>query len=58
MIALTPQVAVVTTLVGAVMVRLGLSRRVLQFRYVRRTCPSCGRLIGRSVCEACAGNTR
>jgi recombinational DNA repair protein RecR len=58
MTALIPHAAVVTTVVGAVMVRLGLSQRALQFRNARRTCPSCGRLIDRAVCESCTGGTR
>ena len=58
MIAHISQLTVLTTGVGAVMIRLGLSRGVLHFRKVPRRCPSCGRLIDREVCGACTRNTR
>ena len=57
-LARVPQLAVVTVSVGAVMLRLGLNQGLLQFRKVRRRCPSCGRLIERAICEACTGRTR
>ncbi len=41
--------------VGAVMVRVGLGRGLLMPRKARRRCPSCGRLLERSVCGRCAG---
>jgi hypothetical protein len=56
-IPLGTEVAVVTTGVGAVMIRLGLGRGLLQFRRVSRRCPSCDRLIDRSVCRHCTGRT-
>lgn len=36
---------IVTTGVGAVMIRLGLARGLLESRNADRRCPSCGRLI-------------
>jgi len=48
-----PFVAVVTTGVGALMIRLGLDRGVLVRRRGPRRCPSCGRLIAQRVCESC-----
>lgn len=54
--ALTPHVsllALITTGVGAAMVRMGLSRGLLAAR-ARRRCPSCGRLLQAAVCDACA----
>ena len=53
-----PELAVVTTGVGAVMIRLGLDRGLLQPRNVPRRCPSCGRLIDGRACRHCTENTR
>jgi hypothetical protein len=55
MTALIPELAVVTTSVGAVMIRLG--RGLLQPRKAPRRCPACGRLIDGPVCSHCTGNT-
>jgi hypothetical protein len=49
---------IVTAGVAAVMIRLGLSRGLLQLRRAPRRCPSCGRLIGGRVCGTCTGRTR
>jgi recombinational DNA repair protein RecR len=49
---------VVTAGVGYAMVRLGLSKGMLQARRASRRCPSCGRLIGGSVCRVCTGRDR
>jgi hypothetical protein len=58
MIAVIPQLAVVTTGVGAVMIRLGLGKGLLQLRNAPRRCPSCGRLIDGSACRHCTENRR
>jgi hypothetical protein len=49
---------VVTTGVGAVMIRLGLDRGLLQPRNAPRRCPSCGRPIDGPACRHCTKNTR
>jgi hypothetical protein len=46
-------VALVTTGVGGVMIRLGLEKGLLVRRRVVRRCPSCGRLIRQNVCQVC-----
>lgn len=46
-------VALVTTGIGALMIRLGLDRGALMRRRATRRCPSCGRLIERRVCDTC-----
>jgi hypothetical protein len=46
-------VAIVTTGIGAVMIRLGMDRGALVRRRASRRCPSCGRIIQHRVCEAC-----
>jgi hypothetical protein len=46
-------VAIVTTGIGAVMIRLGIDRGALVRRRVSRRCPSCGRIIHGRVCEVC-----
>jgi hypothetical protein len=54
----TPHLALLaafTTAVGAVMIRLGLSRGMLQMRKTERRCPACGRLVRNRVCSWCAG---
>jgi hypothetical protein len=58
MTALMPELTVVTAGVGAVMIRLGVTRGLLQPGKAPRGCPSCGRLIGRRACRSCAGHTR
>jgi hypothetical protein len=53
MTLLTPQLALLaalTTAAGAVMIRLGLSRDMLQLRKTERRCPACGRLVRNRVC--------
>jgi hypothetical protein len=55
MTALIPQLTVVTTGVGAVMIRLGVTRGLLQPGKAPRRCPSCGRLTDLRLQ---AGNTR
>jgi rRNA maturation endonuclease Nob1 len=58
MTLLTSQLALLaalTTAAGAVMVRLGLSRGMLQLRKTERRCPACGRLVRGRVCPWCAG---
>jgi hypothetical protein len=50
--------AALTLGVGAVMVRLGLDRGLLQLSKVPRRCPSCGRLIRTRLCPLCAGKAR
>ena len=52
-----PQIALLATLTtgaGAVMIRLGLGRGLLQPRRSERRCPSCDRLIRGRVCPLCA----
>ena len=58
MTALIPELALVTTGVGAVMIRLGLDRGLLQPRNVPRKCPSCGRLIDGPACRHFTENMR
>ena len=43
---------VVTTGVGAAMIRMGVRRGLLEARQPRR-CPACGRLMRDRVCRAC-----
>jgi hypothetical protein len=45
-------IAAITTVVGASMIRLGLRRRLLVYRHVRR-CASCGRRLTTRVCTRC-----
>jgi hypothetical protein len=47
--------AALTTAAGAVMMRLGLCRGMLQLRKIERRCPACGRLVRDRVCPWCAG---
>ncbi|HVA31776.1 MAG TPA: hypothetical protein VMU58_10960 [Gaiellaceae bacterium] len=57
MSGLGPQVAlvaVVTTGIGVLMIRLGLDRGALVRRRSPRRCPACGRRIEHRVCELCA----
>lgn len=58
MTLLTPHLALLaalTTAVGALMIRLGLSRGMLQLRKTERRCPACGRMVRGRVCPWCAG---
>ena len=48
-----PQLSLVTTAAGALMIRLGVTRGLLQPRKAPRRCPSCGRLINGHVCAIC-----
>jgi hypothetical protein len=45
---------VVTTLTGAIMLRMGLRKGLLRPRFESRRCPSCGRTIDVPVCPTCA----
>jgi hypothetical protein len=49
-------VSILTTGVGVVMIRLGLTQGLLQPRKQPRRCPSCGRLIAGRVCGVCTGD--
>jgi hypothetical protein len=53
-----PQLSLVTTAVGALMIRLGITRGLLQLRRQTRRCPSCGCLINGRVCATCTRPTR
>jgi hypothetical protein len=53
MTSFIPQLSLVTTAVGALMIRLGITRGLLQPRRAPRRCPSCGRLINGRVCATC-----
>jgi hypothetical protein len=48
--------AVVTSGVGAVMIRLGIDKGVLQPRRAPRKCASCSRLLKSRVCANCTGS--
>ena len=50
-----PLLVALTTAVGAIMVRAGLARGMLETRRGERRCPSCGRLIRQRVCAKCTG---
>jgi len=52
-----PQLSLVTTAVAALMIRLGVTRGLLQPPKQTR-CPSCGRLINSRVCAACTRSAR
>ena len=58
MTAFTPQLALLTTGVGALMILLGLGRGLLMARTGVRRCPSCGRLIEGRVCKTCTRSGR
>ena len=58
MTALTSQVVLLTTGVGALMILVGLGRGLLQARSGSRRCPSCGRLVEGRVCRTCAKSAR
>jgi recombinational DNA repair protein RecR len=53
-----PQLALATTAAGALMIRLGVTRGLLQPRRQTRRCPSCGRLINGRVCATCTRRAR
>lgn len=55
---LTPQLALLTTGVGALMILFGLGRGLLDDRDPGRRCPSCGRLIQGRVCQTCTNGAR
>jgi hypothetical protein len=57
MTAFTPQLVLLTTGVGALMILLGLGRGLLQARNGFR-CPSCDRLIEGRVCKTCTRSGR
>jgi hypothetical protein len=57
MSTLTPQLAmlaVITTGIGFVMIRLGLGQGQLRLRRAERRCPACGRLVHGRICPNCA----
>jgi ABC-type branched-subunit amino acid transport system permease subunit len=57
--ALTPHLAilsVLTTGIGAAMIRMAIGRGLLAARQEERRCPSCGRLIRVRVCRACTSS--
>jgi hypothetical protein len=58
MTGLIPELCLVTTGVAALMIRLGVTRGLLQPRRATRRCPSCGRLIDGRVCATCTRTTR
>jgi len=58
MTGLIPQLGLVAIAVAALMIRLGVTRGLLQPRSPTRRCPSCGRLIDGRVCAACTRDTR
>jgi hypothetical protein len=53
----TPQLVLLTTGVGALMILLGLGRGLLEARNGVR-CPSCDRLVEGRVCKACTRSGR
>jgi hypothetical protein len=48
-----PWLSLLTTAAAALMIRLGVTRGLLQPRRQTRRCPSWGRLINSRVCPAC-----
>jgi hypothetical protein len=40
---------------GALMTRIGVQAKLLEWRHRRRRCPACGRLRSGGVCRHCAG---
>lgn len=58
MSSLIPQLSLLTTAVGALMIRLGVTHGLLQPRRAARRCPSCGRLINGRVCATCTRSGR
>ena len=58
MTTFTPQLVLLTTGVGALMIVLGLGRGLLQARNGVRRCPSCDRLIEGRVCKPCTKSGR
>lgn len=55
---LIPQLSLLTTAAGALMVRLGVTHGLLQPRRAARRCPTCGRLINGCVCATCTRSDR
>jgi hypothetical protein len=45
--------AVLTSVVGVAMLRIGYLKGQLKFRALRRRCPSCGRLLAPRGCQHC-----
>lgn len=45
--------AVLTSLVGVAMLRIGYFKGQLKMRALRRHCPCCGRLLSRGGCDRC-----
>jgi hypothetical protein len=58
MTTLTPQVVLLTTGAGALMILVGIGRGLLGSRSAGRRCPSCDRLIEGRVCRTCAKSAR
>jgi rRNA maturation endonuclease Nob1 len=60
MITLAPQLALLaltTSVVGFVMIRLGLGQRVLRPRHSKLRCVACGRLVESRICPNCGRST-
>jgi hypothetical protein len=53
--SLIPQLSLLTTAAGALMVRLGVTHGP---RRAARRCPTCGRLINGCVCATCTRSER
>ena len=47
--------AILTVGIGWMMITFGLQKNALEWRRVRRRCPSCGHQIQARVCARCAG---
>jgi hypothetical protein len=58
MTPLVPQLVVLTTGIGALMILLGLGQGLLHARSDGRRCPACGRLIEGRVCKNCTRSGR
>jgi hypothetical protein len=41
--------------VAALMLRIGIQSKLLEWRHQSRRCPSCGRLLTARVCRHCGG---
>jgi len=46
---------VLTAGAGALMTRIGVQSKLLEWRYRRQRCPACGRLRSHGVCRHCGG---
>lgn len=56
MVTFAPQLALLaltTSVVGFVMIRLGLGQRVLRLRHSKHRCAACGRLVEGRICPNC-----